>query len=1194
MGVPNPSLCRGGHRHIGCHLTPVISAAFVLLLACAPAEAVSYDVSSVPSNWIPSTSHTVIASWATGLGCPDTVGDDSLSAVLNLGFTFRFGATTYTQVRVNTNGRIQFNNTYCGFGTQATSSPRTYPDPLPGANMSNVLRIYGADLDENAAGTISYASIGIAPNRIFVVTWNNVSAWREGGAQNRGGGTAYNLQIQLHESGDFYYVYGISDDITEPTNAAMGPAQIGWQIDSLDFALVRTGLPANNTAYRFTLGRPYAEFRMDDGVWNGTAGEVADSSGNGRNGSRVAVPLQSAVVQTIPSGRICRAMDVPDNGGTTQIDAVNSTFTPNVVGTLGSITFWWRARKDWNGTANYLIDATTQAGRFFYLGKRNNSRLRFEITDNAAAPVTVAAETANTGIGPNTWKHIAITWRIAPGSNATIINIYLDGVLVATSTGTTNGQLNTTLGTIYVGDNRTSASNGLTGSPTSADGAVDEFRAYSRVLTAADVQTVVAETRAVCPVVGAARFLLSHGSYAINCRVEPVTVSALDGFNGLVGTYSGIVTLTTQSGRGSFSLISGNGTLLDAVPDDGVATYQFVPADNGQTTLGLSYQAGVSPVDVDVYQTDDPSIRDDDTEGPLAFAPSGFTVTAAALTNPPPNSISSPIPTQTAGSPFSVYLTAYGQTPTDPQCGVIESYTGNHTLQFWMDHLNPTPGVLNASVNGLAVGPNEAAAVGQNLAFSLGQAAFTAKYKDVGSIRLLMKDPAALPGIIRGATNAFVVMPANLTISRVETLAGVVNPGAATAVGTAFVAAGATFRVEVDARDSEGSLTPGYGTESPPEGLRIVSAALVLPVGGRNGSSGTGTLGGATAFAVAGTPGRLRNSSVQFDEVGAIRLLASVADGDYLGTGPITATPSGNVGRFYPAQFSLVAGSSITAACGTYTYMNQPNLGVGFRIEARETGGGRTWNYDSALLGANAVAASAIAAENNNAGVDLGARLSNIVGPWVKGATDVNTSSAAFARTPAPDGPYDTLAFGVRTIDPLNNTALFNADMNATTTGDCTSGGNCNAVKIGTTTLMRYGRLMVKPAFGPESRDLAVSIESQFFNGKLFERNALDTCTTYTQTQASLTGHGGNLAAGETTVIAPALATALVTGESNSAAPLLLSAPGIGNDGTVDLTLDTPAYLEFDWSGAGSTDPSGTARFGRYRGNDRVIFWRER
>ncbi len=1178
---------------MGARSRPIIALVIVLAMASTPARAMTYQLSSVPSNWIAPAGHTVITSWAAGLGCPDTVGDDSLSAPLDLGFSFRLGATSYTQVRVNTNGRVLFNNTYCSYGTAATGNPRTYPNPLPSTNLNNALQIYGADLDENAAGTVTYATTGTAPNRIFVVTWNNVSAWQEGGAQNRGGGTSYNLQIQMHETGDFYFVYGTSDDTTEPTNTAMGPAQIGWQIDSSDFVLVRSGLPANGTAYRFTLQPPYAEYRMDEGAWNGTAGEVGDSSGNSRNGSRIASPLKATVVQTIAAGKVCRAMDVPDNGGTAQLDAVDTGVTPNAVGAFGSVAFWWRARNNWNGSANYLFDATTQAGRFFYLGKRNNSRLRFEITDNASTPVTLSAETANTGIAANTWKHIAVTWRILAGTNATVINIYLDGVLMATATGTTSGQFNASLGSLFVGDNRSTASNGLTGSPTSADGTIDEFRIYARTLTAADVQSVMAETRAACPSLGAARFQLSHSAYGINCRVEPITVFALDGLNGLVGTYSGAVTLTTQSGRGTWSLASGNGVLVETTPDDGVASYQFVPSDNGQAIFGLYYPAGSSPVDIDVFQTDDPTIHDDDTEGLLAFGPTGFTVTGAALTNPPPASIVSPVATQTAGTVFPVYLTAYGQTPTDPQCGVIKTYTGPHSISFWMDHLNPTPGVLNTTVNGIAVGSNEPAAVAQNVSFNLGQAQVSAKYKDVGSIRLQMKDPAGLPGEVRGATNAFVVKPAELAINRVETLAGISNPGASSAVGPAFVGAGMPFRVEVDARDAEGSLTPSYGTELPPEGIRIASSALVVPIGGRNGSTGAGVLGGATTFAATATPGRFRNDAVTFDEVGVIRIVAGVADGDYLTGGIVASTPSGNVGRFHPANFSFVAASTLIPACTTFSYMDDARLGVHYRIEAREAGGNVTQNYDTALLGANAVATLTTTAENSDAGIDIGPRLSGLVSPWTLGVASVDTTAATFARNGAPDGPYDALDVGIRITNPLGDTSLSNPNMNALSVGDCTTVGNCDAAKVGTPTKVRYGRLMVKPAFGPESRDLGVALEAQYFNGTLFTRNTLDTCTTYTSTQASLSGYSGNLSAGETTVTAPATATSLVSGESSASAPLLLSAPGIGNDGAVDIRLDAPAYLEFDWSGTGVTDPTGNARFGRYRGDDRIIFWRE-
>jgi len=100
----------------------------------------------------------------------------------------------------------------------------------------------------------------------------------------------------------------------------------------------------------------------------------------------------------------------------------------------------------------------------------------------------------------------------------------------------------------------------------------------------------------------------------------------------------------------------------------------------------------------------------DDTEGALTFYPSGFTVTANPLSNPPPGVISDPIATQTAGTNFALHLAAYGTTATDPVCGVIESYTGSKTLDFWMSYSDPSVGVRVATVGGAAVGASEAGA----------------------------------------------------------------------------------------------------------------------------------------------------------------------------------------------------------------------------------------------------------------------------------------------------------------------------------------------------------------------------------------------------------------------------------------------------------------------------------------------------
>lgn len=218
-----------------------------LVFASTAGQAASYVTQTTPFNFLPVTGHTTITAWAGGLGCPDTVGDDSISAEITLPFAFTLGTTSYTTVRVMSNGRLQFANTRCSFGTQSVGPPRTYADPMPASTLNNTLRVYGADLDDSAGGSITYGTSGVTPNRRFVVTWNNVPQW---GAA----GTSYNLQIQLAENGDFYFMYGVSSNVSGATT--LGPAQIGWQLTTTDFELVQTGLPGNNSGWRFRPNKP--------------------------------------------------------------------------------------------------------------------------------------------------------------------------------------------------------------------------------------------------------------------------------------------------------------------------------------------------------------------------------------------------------------------------------------------------------------------------------------------------------------------------------------------------------------------------------------------------------------------------------------------------------------------------------------------------------------------------------------------------------------------------------------------------------------------------------------------------------------------------------------------------------------------------------------------------------------------------
>ncbi|MFB6259641.1 MAG: DUF6701 domain-containing protein, partial [Thiohalorhabdaceae bacterium] len=57
---------------------------------------------------------------------------------------------------------------------------------------------------------------------------------------------------------------------------------------------------------------------------------------------------------------------------------------------------------------------------------------------------------------------------------------------------------------------------------------------------------------------------------------------------------------------------------------------------------------------------------------------------------------------------------------------------------------------------------------------------------------------------------------------------------------------------------------------------------------------------------------------------------------------------------------------------------------------------------------------------------------------------------------------------------------------------------------------------------------------------------------------------------------------------------LVLEAPGAGNVGQITVTADALPFLEFDFNNDGTiADPAGIASFGRYRGDDRILYWRE-
>ena len=712
-----------------------------------------------------------------------------------------------------------------------------------------------------------------------------------------------------------------------------------------------------------------------------------------------------------------------------------------------------------------------------------------------------------------------------------------------------------------------------------------------------------------CPILGLPQFVITHGSYGIHCQSEVVQVQVIDSTSGTPKIdYSGQVTLDTQSGFGSWAPVAGSGAFNDATLNDGLATYDW-PLGESSAAFSLSYPEGPPSIDVDVYQTSDAGIRDNDGEGMMVFSPSGLTLTAAPLTNPPPAVIVPFSTPQVAGTDFPVYIAAFGVTANDPVCGIIESYSGPKNLKFWFDYLNPVGGTVAATIESIAIPATEASATDQAVAFTNGQAVVTGKYKDVGQIQISVKDDSLphpdLPNGIRGATAGFVIKPFQFLLSNIEDGGGIPNPAASDADGGTFVAAGEAFSVTVSALDAEGDITPNFGQESIPETVQL-TPTLVAPAAGDNPA-----LGAASAFGPF-IAGQATGTNFSWPEVGIITLTPSIGDADYLGAGDVTGSPSGNVGRFFAHHFTTAVNTptfATSCSSGSFTYIgeifNYSNDPV-ITVTARALAGDITENYAGDFFKIDNTSLSdpsytSMPATLDTSGLPPGSSDPAVAstGAGVGTLTFSSGSGLSYVRG-AEEAPFDA--------DIRLSIDIFDSD-GAAAIGNPIVFGTAGGIIFDSGANMRYGRGRLQNGYGSELVNLALPFMTEYFVDAAtgFVPNTDDSCTA--PVNLSLGAFTGNLAAGETCVLDAGTPGDSGAGCAVAGPPglryrepplgsdfnLHLRAPGAGNDGSTTATADVPDWLEFDWDSAspGFEDPTGTAVFGIFRGVDRRIYIRE-
>ena len=148
----------------------------------ATTTAVTYSMVTAPCP-------PVAIAGATAFG---TTCDDCVTGQIPIPFPFNFYGNVYNSCVIQSNGIVGFGAfTYTGFSSFAIPS---------GGNPNNYIAGLFADIDIRYGGTITYATTGTAPNRRFVVSYDNVVPYNSG--TSAGTGTA-SFQIILNENGSF-------------------------------------------------------------------------------------------------------------------------------------------------------------------------------------------------------------------------------------------------------------------------------------------------------------------------------------------------------------------------------------------------------------------------------------------------------------------------------------------------------------------------------------------------------------------------------------------------------------------------------------------------------------------------------------------------------------------------------------------------------------------------------------------------------------------------------------------------------------------------------------------------------------------------------------------------------------------------------------------------------------------------------
>ncbi len=903
---------------------------------------------------------------------------------------------------------------------------------------------------------------------------------------------------------------------------------------------------------------PIGFWRFEEASWNGTPDEVrnqlSDLHGVAAGGANTAATTP-AIAGDPGTCRYANFDGVNDYVAITddpRLDLTNE-FT---------VMAWIRPTALYSSGGNSNLRSIFSRDSNFEFHINGSGQLYWWWQTIAGTTVTTRYINSTSTFSTNQWQHITLRYRAGEQRmfiNGAAVNVRCSG------SGTTTASCNYT-GTLRVNNEDIQIGwDFLNGRQW--QGQIDEVRIFDVALSDSEIATLYNQTFPCTASVH--HYELQHDGQALTCQGENIVVRACaDAACNTSYTANASVTLTPTGWAGGDSkTISGgilNATLWHTTPE----------------TIDIGISAA-SPI----------------ASNPLQCR-NTFTGVASCAITFSDTGLLYDVPDVTANKTSAAFIIRAVKTDDITRKCTPYFPASSRTIKLWANYAAPTTGTLTAYVNNIAVttvasGVTPATPTSQALTFnSNAEATLTVRYPDAGQLVLNARydgivgsDDAGLVLTGRGDTT-FVSSPAGFCVQARTPIAAPTTalPNCANSSCPAYQRAGVDFPLRIQAMawqvDGETDSQFCTGNALTPNFAGTVTLTHDMPDSFIEGSFSqpSVTLAGGTL-----------DTNANFSEVG--RFVLSTG-GSYFGVA-LPVSRGDHIGRITPDHYNLTL-NAFTAHCAdaddfSYTGLTPDKNGelfaLGTQVRAVNAGNAVTLNYVGGYARLQGQALTFSDFDGVNPAVD---------GQFVATAHSLNFGTGGTAGIATNDPSLDA------TTSPINGHYQFllaRAPYSVGLRADAIdSDGIIGSSAVQGPVQFRLGRLVLENAYGPEQLPLPIPLRAEYFDGSRWRANVADFCSRYRASDGSLSNHSGTLASGDTTLGTPVASTELISGRADPSAPLQLSAPGLGENGSVTVTLTVPSWLQFDWNGDNShiDNPTATATFGRYRGSDRVIYWRER